>query len=146
VDLNKLISDVVLFIGKQLHEFKIKTVLDLEDNLPQIFASGNQIKQVLLNLIMNAKAAMPRGGTLTITSSDADAKVLFKIADTGVGIPPEIRNRLFEPFLTTKSEVKGSGLGLSVCFGIIRQHGGEIDVISEVGVGTTFTVTLPVQA
>jgi two-component system NtrC family sensor kinase len=146
VDLNKIIEDVILFVGKQLHEFKVKTVLDLEDTLPRIFASGNQIKQVLLNLIMNARTAMPRGGTLTISSRRADGKVVFKISDTGVGIPPEIRGKLFEPFLTTKRDVKGSGLGLSVCFGIIRDHKGEIEVTSEQGVGTTFTVTLPVEA
>lgn len=146
VDLNKIIEEVVLFVGKQLQEFKIKVVLDLQDAVPKIFASGNQMKQVLLNLIMNAKAAMRRGGTLTITSRSADAQVMFSVSDTGTGIPPEIRHRIFEAFFTTKNDVKGVGLGLSVCFGIIRQHSGKIEVASEMGVGSTFTVTLPLQS
>ncbi len=144
INLNMLIEEVLLFIDKQLQGFKIRTVLDLEDPLPRTHASGNQMKQVLLNMIMNAKAAMPRGGTLAIKSYSAEEKVFLKIADTGIGIAPEIRDRIFEAFFTTKSDVKGVGLGLSVCFGIIRQHNGEIDVASEVGTGTTFTITLPI--
>ncbi len=146
VNLNQLIDEVVLFVGKQLQEFKIKVHLELEDDLPQIFASGNQLKQVLLNLIMNAKNAMPNGGTLTISTSREEEMTHFKIADTGVGIPPENRDRLFDAFFTTKSDVKGVGLGLSVCFGIIRDHSGKIEVESEVGVGTTFTVILPQES
>jgi len=143
VELNGVIEDVILFVGKQLHEFKIHVVLDLAPGLPKVFASGNQMKQVLLNLIMNAKTAMQRGGTLTITTRSADGKVQIRVSDTGTGIPEAIRDRIFEAFFTTKSDVKGVGLGLSVCFGIIRQHDGEISAESEVGIGTTFTITLP---
>lgn len=146
VDLNAVIDDVILFMGKQLQEFKIRTVLDLAGDLPKVIASGNQMKQVLLNLIMNAKTAMPRGGTLTIATRPLDGNVRFSVSDTGVGIPEENRDRIFEAFFTTKSDVKGVGLGLSVCFGIIRQHNGKISVASEVGVGTTFTITLPIQS
>jgi two-component system NtrC family sensor kinase len=146
VDLNSVIDDVILFVGKQLQEFKIRTGLDLAGDLPKVIASGNQMKQVLLNLIMNAKTAMPHGGALTIATRRLDGKVQISVSDTGVGIPEENRDRIFEAFFTTKSDVKGVGLGLSVCFGIIRQHNGEISVHSEVGVGTTFTITLPVQS
>ncbi len=145
IDLNILTEEVLLFIEKQLQGFKIRTALDLQENLPTIHASGNQMKQVLLNMIMNAKAAMPRGGTLTIASYGDDEKVFLEIADTGHGIAPEIRDHIFEAFFTTKSDVKGVGLGLSVCFGIIREHKGEIDVVSEVGAGTTFTITMPID-
>ena len=143
VELNIVIEDVILFVGKQLQEFKIHVVLDLAPRLPKVFASSNQMKQVLLNLIMNAKTAMQRGGTLTISTRSDDGKVRFRVSDTGTGIPEAIRDRIFEAFFTTKSDVKGVGLGLSVCFGIVRQHDGEISVESEVGVGSTFTITLP---
>ncbi len=146
VDLNSVIDDVILFVGKQLQEFKIQVSLELAENLPRVFASGNQMKQVILNLIMNAKTAMQRGGTLTIATASADGTVRFSVSDTGTGIPEEIRDRIFEAFFTTKSDVKGVGLGLSVCFGIIRQHNGEIAVDSEINVGTTFTITLPLQS
>jgi two-component system NtrC family sensor kinase len=146
VDLNSVISDVILFVGKQLQEFKIQVILELEDDLPRVFASGNQMKQVILNLIMNAKTAMQRGGTLTIATSSLDGKVRFSVSDTGTGIPEDIRDRIFEAFFTTKSDVKGVGLGLSVCFGIIRQHNGEIAVESEIDVGTTFVITLPLES
>jgi len=146
VDLNSVIDDVILFVGKQLQEFKIKVTLELADDLPKVFASGNQMKQVILNLIMNAKTAMQRGGTLTIATSSADGNVRFSVSDTGTGIPEDIRDSIFEAFFTTKSDVKGVGLGLSVCFGIIRQHNGEIAVESELDAGTTFIITLPLQA
>jgi len=146
VNLNTIIEEVILFVGKQLHEFKIQVVQDLEPDLPTIFASGNQMKQVLLNLIMNSRTAMSRGGTLTMATLTSDGNVLFKVSDTGAGIPPEVRDRIFEAFFTTKSDVKGVGLGLSVCFGIVHQHNGRIEVESEVGEGTTFTITLPLQS
>jgi len=146
VNLNAIIEEVILFVGKQLNEFKIRVVQDLEPGLPPVFASGNQMKQVLLNLIMNSRNAMSRGGTLTISTRTAGGKLLLKVSDTGAGIPPEVRDRIFEAFFTTKSDVKGVGLGLSVCFGIVHQHGGTIEVESEVGKGATFTITLPLRA
>jgi two-component system NtrC family sensor kinase len=145
LDLNELVNDVVLLMSRQLDDAKVKTVLDLQEDLPQINCSGNQIKQVILNLLMNASTAMEKaGGTLRITSWAANSQVQLSVADTGVGIPAEIRGKLFEPFVTTKNEITGTGLGLSVCFGIIRQHNGSIEVISEPDAGTTFIVTLPI--
>ena len=146
VDMNQIIKDVVLFVGKQLQEFKIQVVLDLAPGETSVFASGNQMKQVLLNLIMNAKTAMQRGGALTITTGSSGGKIKIAVSDTGTGIPEAIRDRIFDAFFTTKSDVKGVGLGLSVCFGIVGQHGGQISVESEEGAGTTFTITLPQAA
>ena len=143
VDVNALIEEVLLFVGKQLREFKIKVELELQDGLPLVFASGNQTKQVMLNMIMNARNAMPNGGTLRLSTARREGDLLVRIADTGVGIPAENLDRIFEAFFTTKSDVKGVGLGLSVCFGIVREHNGKIDVESEPGVGTAFTVILP---
>jgi PAS domain S-box-containing protein len=145
VDVNRLTDEVLLFLGKQLAEFKIRAVLQSAENLPPVFASGNQLKQVMLNMIMNAKNAMPNGGELTLATLYENDSVKIRIADTGVGIPAENLDLIFEAFFTTKSDVKGVGLGLSVCFGIIKEHGGEIQVQSELGVGTTFTISLPVK-
>ena len=108
-------------------------------------ASTNQMRQVFLNVFKNAKEAMPKGGTLTVNTARENDNVLVHIQDTGMGIPEEIRNRIFEAFFTTKQKVKGVGLGLSVCYGIIKDHGGDIEVKSEEGKGTTFIISLPVQ-
>jgi two-component system NtrC family sensor kinase len=101
------------------------------------------LQQVFLNLSLNACEAMPGGGTLTITSTAADGKVLVKLADTGFGIKKEHFDRIFEPFFSTKPVGKGTGLGLSVSYGIIQQHGGALELESEDGQGTTFTIILP---
>ena len=145
VDVNRLIDEVLLFLGKQLTEFKIQAVAKKAEDLPQVFASGNQLKQVLLNMVMNAKNAMPTGGKLTLTTSYENDFVKINIADTGTGIPKENLGLIFEAFFTTKSDVKGVGLGLSVCFGIIKEHSGKIRVESKEGEGTTFTILLPVK-
>jgi two-component system NtrC family sensor kinase len=102
------------------------------------------MRQVFLNMFRNAKEATPKGGTLTIRTEWQENKVLIHIQDTGVGIPGEIRNRIFEAFFTTKQKVKGVGLGLSVCYGIVKDHTGEIEVESEEGKGSTFTISLPI--
>jgi signal transduction histidine kinase len=103
----------------------------------------DQLQQVFLNLSLNACEAMPNGGTLTISTSVRDGKVLVKLADTGCGIKREHLDQIFEPFFSTKPVGQGTGLGLSVSYGILRQHGGSVEVESEVGKGTTFTVVLP---
>ena len=97
-----------------------------------------------LNIFKNAKEAMPKGGTLSVGMSKEDNRILIRIQDTGVGIPVEIKDRIFEAFFTTKQKVKGVGLGLSVCYGIIKDHGGDIKVESQEGKGTTFAITLPI--
>jgi signal transduction histidine kinase len=100
----------------------------------------------MLNIIKNAKEAMPKGGVLTVRTSRENNNVLIQIQDTGMGIPEEIRNKIFEAFFTTKQKVKGVGLGLSVCYGIIKDHHGEITIESEEGKGATFIITLPIES
>jgi two-component system NtrC family sensor kinase len=127
-----------------MKEANIKIETDFDGEIPEIMASTNQMRQVLLNMFKNAKEAMPKGGTLTVRTNKEDNKVLIQIQDTGIGIPEELKDKIFEAFFTTKQKVKGVGLGLSVCYGIIKGHGGEIKVESEEGKGTTFTITLPI--
>jgi len=119
----------------------IETRFDME--IPKVMGSTNQLRQVLLNLIRNAKEAMPQGGILSLETMRQNARVVIHIRDTGIGIPEEVQDKIFEAFFTTKQEVKGVGLGLSVCYGIIKDHGGEIRVESEEGRGSTFSIILP---
>jgi len=109
-----------------------------------VTASTNQLRQVFLNMISNARDAMPEGGTLNITTSQKNGFVEIQISDTGVGISRENIDRIFDSFFTTKDSVKGVGLGLSVCYGFIKDHGGDIKVDSAVGEGTTFCILLPI--
>lgn len=113
---------------------------------PWIEADPTQIQQVLLNLVLNARDAMPNGGTLTIQvqpDGAREGRVLLIVSDTGCGMTPEIRERAFEPFFTTKSEERGTGLGLATVHGIVESHGGTVEIESEVGGGTTFSISLP---
>jgi two-component system NtrC family sensor kinase len=87
---------------------------------------------------------MPDGGTLTLRGKQSGSRVLVEVSDTGIGIPPENMTKIFDPFFTTKDVGRGTGLGLAVCYGILSEHGGRLDVRSSLGVGTTFTITLPV--
>ena len=111
------------------------------------FASGAaaQQQQVFLNIINNAVYAMKDGGSLTIRTTATGDKVHVAFQDTGPGIPADILGRIFDPFFTTKPEVSGTGLGLSVSLGIVQSHGGAVDVQSEPGRGSTFTIILPVK-
>ncbi|MEJ2137768.1 MAG: HAMP domain-containing sensor histidine kinase [Desulfofustis sp.] len=101
------------------------------------------MRQVFLNMFKNAGDAMPDGGTLTVKTAADDREITIDIADTGIGIKEENITNIFEAFFTTKSSVKGVGLGLSVCYGFIVEHGGDIQVTSEWGTGTCFRITLP---
>jgi signal transduction histidine kinase len=103
----------------------------------------NQLQQVFLNLSLNACEAMPGGGTLTISTMEDDGRVLVRLTDTGCGIKKDNLQRILEPFFSTKPVGQGTGLGLSVSYGIVRQHGGTLEVESEEGKGSTFTVVLP---
>ena len=143
VKINELVEGILLVMEKQMRESNIKVETYFDETLPEVMASTNQMRQVMLNLLKNAKEAMPKGGSLTVRTSREDHKVVVAIQDTGVGIPEELRDKIFEAFFTTKQKVKGVGLGLSVCYGIIKDHGGEIRVESEVEKGTTFTILLP---
>jgi two-component system NtrC family sensor kinase len=144
IRINELVEGILLVMEKQMRESNIKVETSFDDEIPEVMASTNQMRQVMLNMIKNAKEAMPKGGTLTVRTSREDNRVMIHIQDTGMGIPEEIRNKIFEAFFTTKQKVKGVGLGLSVCYGIIKDHSGEIKVESEEGEGTTFTISLPI--
>lgn len=145
VVLNDVVTEVITTSRDMLSQQSIRVELSLLPSLPPISGSKDKLKQVLLNLILNAKDAMPQGGTLSIETYKQNGFVTVNVADTGAGIAPEDINRIFDAFFTTKSAVSGVGLGLSVTYGIIRQHEGTITVQSNVGEGTTFTIRIPVQ-
>jgi len=144
VDINTILDEILLLYQKQLREVDIKLVTDLTENLPPVMASKNQLRQVFLNMISNAKDAMPEGGTLSFNTWGDGQQIRIKISDTGAGIKAENLDKIFETFFTTKTDsARGVGLGLSVCYGFIKDHGGDILVESQVGSGTTFTIILP---
>lgn len=140
------IDNVLLFQKKYLKSKKISIVKAYNHHHPDIMAVEDQIMQVLVNLTINAVDAMPaEGGVLTVTTGGDAEGVTISIQDTGIGILPEYKEHIFEPFFSTKAEAEGTGLGLSVSYGIVAGHGGRIDVLSKPGQGSTFTVTLPVN-
>src|SRR5271157_3994537 len=147
-DLHAVIDRCLLLVRHQLELGGVELQLKLAKDLPRVPCDPAQIEQVLLTLIMNAKDAMPRGGNLWIETrlSGDETEIEIQVRDDGAGIAPDILPRLFEPFLTTKESGRGVGLGLAISRGIVERHNGRIEVQSELGRGTTFTVTLPSQA
>jgi two-component system NtrC family sensor kinase len=145
VDINSILDEILLLHEKQLRELDISIISDFANDLEWVNASKNQLQQVFLNMVDNARDDMPDGGSLTVTTSEDTDMVKVEVTDTGMGIPEENLSKIFDSFFTTKDEVKGVGLGLSVCYGFIKDHGGDIIVKSQVGAGTTFTITLPVH-
>lgn len=145
LNVNTVIDEILMLHQKQLQEHDIKAHSEFHPALPQVVASTNQLRQVFLNMIANARDAMPEGGTLTVKTFEKEGFVNIQFIDTGIGIRKDHIDKIFDSFFTTKSSVKGVGLGLSVCYGFIKEHGGDILVESIQGKGTTFTVKLPVQ-
>jgi signal transduction histidine kinase len=121
----------------------VKIKLDLPGDLNMVIGDAGQLQQAVMALATNAVDAMPEGGLLCLAARNAEQKLILEIADNGVGIAPENLSRIFDPFFTTKEVGRGTGLGLAVCYGIITEHGGRLDVDSEPGVGTKFKITLP---
>jgi two-component system, NtrC family, sensor kinase len=145
LDLNDVVRRTVRLIANQ-QKFEHITIEEvLQASLPEVRGDLNHLQQVLLNLTLNACTAMPRGGHLTITTAAENGQVLMQVSDTGCGIKEELMDRIFEPFFTTQPVGKGTGLGLSVTYGIIEQHGGSVQVQSEQGKGSTFTIRLPIE-
>jgi len=145
VDINSVLDEILLLHEKQLKENDINIVETFADGLGLVNASKNQLRQVFLNMVANARDAMPAGGTLSVVTGGDTAMINVEISDTGTGIREEHLAKIFDSFFTTKGEVKGVGLGLSVCYGFIQDHGGDIEVKSQEGEGTTFTISLPVH-
>jgi signal transduction histidine kinase len=142
-DVNEIVR-TSLRLAKFDKSFQDLTVVsELAAGLPEIVADEDQLQQVFLNLLLNARDAMPEGGTLTVTSRVAGDSVCVDIADTGTGIPDESKKEIFDPFFTTKAPGRGTGLGLAVCYAIITGHSGSIDVSNNSPTGTRFTVSLP---
>jgi len=147
VGINHSIEEILKIIEHQIYLQNIKIVRSFKPDLPPVYGNDNQLRQVFLNIIINAKDAMPNGGRITIiTSLKADDHnfVELKFIDTGCGILQEKLDKIFDPFFTTKDKGEGTGLGLSVSYGIIQDHNGRIDVQSTENTGTLFTITLPV--
>jgi PAS domain S-box-containing protein len=152
VDLNGLIEEAETLVAKRLREEKVVVARDLDPRLPLIRASADQLKQVLLNLLLNAVEAMPGGGTLSVSTRYGGENegampfeyVTVEVRDTGIGMDDETQSRIFEAFYSTKTE-RGTGLGLWVSHGIVQGHGGTMKVRSRAGQGTTFVIALPVE-
>ena len=141
VDLVALIHDTLTLTRRQIERAGVTLETNLSP-LPPVIGNADQLRQVILNMVLNAIEAMPDGGTLRVSAMSGEHRVIVAFADTGVGIAPEDRPRLFEPFFSTKRD--GTGLGLSVSYGIIDAHGGSIEVETEPGKGSTFAINLPV--
>jgi len=142
VDLNTLVVETRRLLERLLGE-DIMLRTEPTPDLPLVLVDPGQIEQVLVNLSVNARDAMPTGGLLTLATRVRPGEVLLDVIDTGVGIPPEAQGFIFEPFFTTKEHGKGTGLGLATCYGIVSQAGGRIEVASESGRGSRFRIILP---
>ncbi|CAB5105931.1 hypothetical protein D3OALGA1CA_3933 [Olavius algarvensis associated proteobacterium Delta 3] len=146
-DIRSCLDDVLAVLEPQMRKEAVTVHVEADSDLPPIVLDEPQMKQVFMNLIINAIQAMPGGGAIRVTvqTDDALRQVHINVSDTGVGISEKHLNRIFDPFFTTKSAGKGTGLGLAVSYGIVERHGGEITVLSAPGTGATFTVVLPLD-
>ena len=143
VDLNAVVGDVVSLLEHQFALHRVKVRRELAEGSVVVSGMEHKLQQVFLNLFLNAKDAMPRGGWLTIATRLDGDRAIVEVGDTGSGIPSEYIARIYDPFFTTKAIGQGTGLGLSITYGIVREHDGAIDCDSTVGQGTRFTVSLP---
>ncbi len=144
IDINEAIEKSLRLASFDKSFQKLRLKENLANNLPNVFADGDQIQQVFLNLFLNARDAMPHGGELFITTVQTDGQIQINIADSGIGINEKNLTQIFDPFFTTKPAGKGTGLGLAVCYGIVTAHGGRIEASQNDGKGTQFIITLPI--
>jgi two-component system NtrC family sensor kinase len=144
VDMTEVIKATARLVTHQQRGDDIQIVIEAAAGLPSVAGDVGQLQQAVVALATNAIDAMPEGGTLTMRAMRSDARILVQVKDTGIGIAPENMTKIFDPFFTTKDIGRGTGLGLAVCYGILSDHGGRLDVRSTVGAGTTFTITLPI--
>jgi two-component system, NtrC family, sensor kinase len=143
IDVNRVVEETLSLVAHPLKTSQIQVVRQFGEGLPAVRGSANKLQQVFLNLFLNARDAMPSGGMLEIRTGAHNGSVEVEIVDTGAGIPREHIHRIFDPFFTTKAVGRGTGLGLSVTYGIIKEHAGKIDVRSTPGKGTSFHVEFP---
>ncbi|HEY5514143.1 MAG TPA: ATP-binding protein [Geomonas sp.] len=148
VEIPQVVADALAIVDHQLGIHSIRVEQELEEGIPTCRGNANQLQQVLMNLMINAQQAMAgSSGTVRLSARRGErGAVELRVSDTGPGIPKEIQGRIFEPFFTTKPAGQGTGLGLSVTYGIVKDHGGEIRLECEAGAGTTFVITLPASA
>ncbi len=150
-DVTQVLEGALSLVEAQSRIRHVDLIRDYSENLPMLSLDRHRIQQLMINLCTNALDAMPKGGQLTISVrivavSKEVSGVEIRVKDTGVGISPEIRDRIFEPFFTTKELGKGTGLGLSLVREVVREHDAHMDVTSELGQGTTFSIRLPFRA
>ena len=138
-----LLNELLDFVEPEIQQLHIKVLRDFDENLPTLYLDNGQIKQALLNIILNANQSMPAGGQLIVKAYVTNDYISIDVIDTGEGIPPDRNDKLFDLFYSTKKE--GTGLGLSIAKRIVNMHGGEISVKSQVGKGTTFSILLPIH-
>jgi PAS domain S-box-containing protein len=144
VNLNSVLEETLTLVTHPFKSSRINVIRTLQTDLPPVLGSMNRLQQVFLNLFMNARDAMPTGGMLEVRTATQNGGVEVEVTDTGAGIPGEFINRIFDPFFTTKASGRGTGLGLSVSYGIIKEHAGKIEVRSTPGKGTSFRLEFPV--
>jgi signal transduction histidine kinase len=145
IDINQCIEEVLALQIKPMQERGIQVNPQLSDNLPEIEVVEDQVKQVILNLIQNAEDSILGEGQITLSTEKQGSYLKIRIQDTGCGISEDDHKNLFEPFYTTKNAEQGTGLGLSISYGIIQDHGGNIEVKSELDEGAIFTISLPIK-
>lgn len=148
VEINRVIEDMTMLVEKEAKNNNIAIIRRYGQDLPLIYSDAPQLRQVILNFLINATYAIGKDGVVTLTTRRGDRgsdTVEIVISDTGSGIPEEHVEKIFDPFFTTKPPGQGTGLGLSICHGIIQRLGGRIAVASTVGQGTAFTITLPLS-
>ncbi|MSS73424.1 MAG: response regulator [Candidatus Latescibacteria bacterium] len=145
IDVAHLARQTCTLIQHQLDKSGISLTLEAPADLPKVYGNAGEIEQVFLNLLLNAQHATTSGGRIEIRIRTVEKSVVVQVCDTGTGIPKEVLPKIFEPFFTTRSAEGGTGLGLSIIYGIIQKHRGKIEVESQVGVGTTFTIHFPIS-
>jgi PAS domain S-box-containing protein len=143
VNLNSVVEETLSLVTHPFRTGRVQVIRNLQGDLPSVLGSSNRLQQVFLNLFMNARDAMPAGGMVEVRTASHNGSVEVEITDTGLGISREHLQRIFDPFFTTKSSGRGTGLGLSVSYGIIKEHAGKIEVRSTPGKGTSFHLEFP---
>lgn len=143
LDINKVIQETLALVEPMLKASRVSLNLQLAPELPAVWGNSGKLQQVFMNLLVNARDAMPKGGELTVATERENGSVRVEVCDTGVGIAPDHLGKIFDPFFTTKAKSRGTGLGLAVSYGIIREHSGNVEVESRPGHGSTFRLEFP---